>query len=192
MRRLLTLALAAGIILTLSSCSASSSGDNTPERIAGGQTKVSQAGNRPVSDGNNNAAVESGFFFTYNGVKLVLDTEVEPVIKELGKEYIYTENPSCAYVGIDYTYDYKSLIIFAQEKGGKIVIDTVEARNDTVDCNGIKVGQSFDDVKKVFGEPTSVEDFGITYVKNGIKLQFLSDGSGKVITISLTHETPEA
>ena len=192
MRRLLTLALAAGIILTLSSCSASSSGDNNPERIAGWQTKVSQAGNRPVSDGNNNAAVESGFFFTYNGVKLVLDTEVEPVIKELGKEYIYTENPSCAYVGIDYTYDYKSLIIFAQENGGKIVIDTVEARNDTVDCNGIKVGQSFDDVKKVFGEPTSVEDFGITYVKNGIKLQFLSDGSGKVITISLTHETPEA
>ena len=63
---------------------------------------------------------------------------------------------------------------------------------DFYDMDGNPVGQSFDDVKKVFGEPTSVEDFGITYVKNGIKLQFLSDGSGKVITISLTHETPEA
>ena len=191
MRKLITAAAAIAIILSISSCNASNSGDNTPERVAGGQTKVSQAGNVPGQEGNKNNAEESGFYFTYNGVKIVLDTEVEPVIKALGKDYMYTEDWSCAYVGKDYIYDYKALKIDAQEKDGKVLINNVEARNDSVDCNGIKVGQSFDDVKKVFGEPDSTDDYAISYVKNGIELQFITDGSGKIISISCAHETQE-
>ncbi|MDO4876193.1 MAG: hypothetical protein Q3987_02290 [Oscillospiraceae bacterium] len=188
MKRLVPAAVLLSIALMFTSCSASK--DTTPERISGGQTKVAASENKESPDNGKNTA-ENGFNITYNGVRIYLDEETEPIVKAIGKEYTYTENPSCAYVGIDYTYDYKSFIIYAQEKNGKIVVNTVEVRDDSVDCGGIKIGQTLDDVKKVYGEPSSVEELGIIYIKDGKKLQFVTDGTGKIIFVLYAHATDD-
>ena len=174
----------------LSSCTASK--DTTPELISGGQTKVSVSGAAASSVSPDKDQTEDRFYLTYNGVKIVLGAETASVVKAIGKEYVYTENPSCAYVGIDYTYDYKSFIIYAQSKDGKEFINTVEVRDDTIDCGGIKIGQSLEDVKKLYGTPTSETEYGMIYDKNGTELQFITDGSsGKIIYILYTNETKE-
>ena len=188
MKRFIPAAAVLSLALILSSCSASN--DTTPERVSGGQTKVAASASDASADAGSKAS-EGGFSITYNGVRIDLDAEAEPIVKALGKDYMYTENPSCAYVGIDFTYDYKSFIIYAQERNGKVVVNTVEVRDNTVDCGGIKVGQTIDDVKKVYGEPSTVEETGIVYVKDGKELQFITDGTGKVIFVLYTHVTAD-
>ena len=79
----------------------------------------------------------------------------------------------------------------AQSKNGKEVINTIEVRSDAVDVGGAKVGQTLADVKKVYGNPSSDEDTVITYINNGIQLQFITDESGKVVLILYTHEVAD-
>ncbi len=186
MKRLIPAAIALCIMFSMTSCARSN--NTTPERISGGQTKIAASEASAASD---KSKTEDRFYLTYNGVKIVLGAETAPVVKAIGKEYVYTENPSCAYVGIDYTYDYKSFIIYAQSKDGKEFINTVEVRDNTVDCGGVKVGQTLDDAQKVYGTPSSTADYGISYVKNGTELQFITDGSGKIIYILYTNETKD-
>ena len=140
MKRLIPAAAVLSLALILTSCAASN--DTTPEKVSGGQTKVAASASDASGNAGNKAA-EDGFNITYNGVRIALDAEAEPIVKALGKDYMYTENPSCAYVGIDFTYDYKSFIIYAQERNGKVVVNTVEVRDNTVDCGGVKVGLFF-------------------------------------------------
>ena len=173
--------------LLMTSCSANK--DNTPELVSGGQTKVSATQNS--QDTNADEKKTGGFHITYNGVDIFLDTETEPVVKAIGGNPVYTEKPSCAYVGIDYTYDYGAFVLYAQSKNGKEVINTVEVRSDAVDVGGAKVGQTLADVRKVYGNPSSDEDTVITYIKNGIQLQFITDESGKVVLILYTHEVAD-
>ena len=176
------------IALLMTSCSANK--DTTPERVSGGQTKVAVTeSNGNAKSSENNAA--TGFFLTYNGVNIVLDAETGPVVKVIGGNPVYTEKPSCAYVGIDYTYDYGAFVLYAQSKDGKELINTVEVRSDAVDVCGAKVGQTLPEVKKILGQPTSDDETAVTYVKNGIELQFITDDSGKVVLILYTHETAE-
>ena len=183
-------ALMISAVLALTSCSGANPGDTAPERVSGGQTKVSAAASETTAAGGQKTASDA-FRVTYNGVDIMLDMETAPVVKALGKDYVYTENPSCAYVGIDITYDYKALILYAQNKEGKELINTVEIRTDAVDCGGVKIGQTLDDVKKIYGDPSSTEEFGIVYVKNGIEMQFIADSNGKLIFILLTHEVAD-
>ena len=99
------------IALMLTSCSAAAN-DNTPERVAGGQTKVTAI--NKSNDAKSPDETVKGFYITYNGVNIALDAETAPVVKAIGGNPVYTEKPSCAYVGIDYTYDYKAFILYAQ------------------------------------------------------------------------------
>lgn len=190
MKKTIPAAILLSMALMLTSCSAGKDGDNTPERVSGGQTKVSSTENAATAASGESKA-DPAFSLTYNGVKIRLDDEVAPVVKSLGKDYVYTQNPSCAYVGVDITYDYKALILYCQEKNGKEIINTVEVRNDTVDCGGIKIGQTLDDVKKIYGDPASSEEYGIVYEKDGLELQFITDNSGKIVFILYTHVRTE-
>ena len=188
MKRIVPAAVLLSIALMLTSCSASK--DTTPERVSGGQTKVAASENNASANNGANTA-DNGFSITYDGVRIDLDAEAEAIVKAIGKDYTYTENPSCAYSGIDYTYDYKSFIIYAQEKGGKIIVNTLEVRDNNVDCGGVKIGQTLDDAKKVYGEPSSDDELGIKYVKDGKELQFRTDGTGKIIFDLYAHATDE-
>lgn len=191
MKRFIPAAAIVCAALIFTSCS--SNEDTTPELVSGGQTTVTSSDNS-TSDASSAMAqgqTEDKYFITYNGIKIVLGDEVAPVVKAIGKEYLYTENPSCAYVGIDYTYDYKSFIIYAQTKDGKEFINTVEIKDDTVDCGGVKVGQTLEDAKKVYGTPTSNAELGIVYNKNGTEIQFITDGTDKIVFILYTNPSAE-
>ena len=47
---------------------------------------------------------EENFSFTYNGTKITLGAEAAPIIDALGEPRSYTEEPSCAFDGMDKTY----------------------------------------------------------------------------------------
>lgn len=174
--------------LMLTSCS-SAGKDNTPERVDGGQTKV--AATKSSNDAKTPDAAANGFTVTYNGVEIALDAETAPLVKAIGGNPVYTEKPSCAYVGIDYTYDYKAFVLYAQSRDGKEIVNTVEVRSDTVDVGGAKVGQTLDEVKKIYGSPVSDDETAVTYLKGGTELQFVTDESGKVVLIILRHDAAE-
>lgn len=174
--------------LLMTSCSANKT--STPELVSGGQTKVAATQGSPDAKPAGNADAGS-FHITYNGVEVFLDTETGPVVKALGGNPVYTEKPSCAYVGIDYTYDYGAFVLYAQSKDGKEVINTIEVRSDAVDVGGAKVGQKLDDVRKIYGTPSEDDETVITYIKNGIELQFITDDSGKIALILYTHVTAD-
>ena len=55
---------------------------------------------------------EENFSFTYNGIKITLGAEAAPIIDALGEPRSYTEEPSCAFEGMDKTYYYGSFYLF--------------------------------------------------------------------------------
>ena len=88
---------------------------------------------------------------------------------------------SCAFNGMEETYDYKEIVIFADDHDGKNKINTIEVRDPSIDCGGVKLGSSLDDVRKAFGDPTAEELYGLRYEKGHTQIQFI-EGEDKTLS----------
>ena len=76
---------------------------------------------------------EENFSFTYNGTKITLGAEAAPIIDALGEPRSYTEEPSCAFEGMDKTYYYGSFYLSTSPLNGK---DFVYSLSPGTNCFG--------------------------------------------------------
>ena len=178
MRKILAAVTAACVMTVMCACAPKEEGSNAPKVISGGTaaTVATKEGNATSPE---QAAKSDAYGVTFKGVLLIPGMETETAIKALGEGYVLNKVCSCAFNGTESTYDYKEIVIFADDHDGKDKINTIEVRDPSVDCGGVKIGSSLDDVRKVYGEPTSEESYGLNYEKNHTQIQFIcAEGKG--------------
>ncbi len=179
----LLLMTAAAVMTAMTACSApKEEGGNAPQLISGGTAATTVAkennGSAPASQANTGT-----YGLTFKGVLLTPGMETEKAIKALGEGYVLNSVDSCAFNGKESTYDYKEIVIYTDDHDGTDKINTIDVRDPSVDCGGVKIGSTLDDVKKVYGEPTSEESYGLSYVKDHTQIQFIFADGDKLTSI---------
>lgn len=95
---------------------------------------------------------EENFSFTYNGTKITLGAEAAPIIDALGEPRSYTEEPSCAFDGMDKTYYYGSFYLSTYPLNGKDFVYSFWFADDSVATeDGVRIGNTQADVESAYG-----------------------------------------
>ena len=117
---------------------------------------------------------EENFSFTYNGTKITLGAEAAPIIDALGEPRSYTEEPSCAFDGMDKTYYYGSFYISTYPLDGKDYIYNLWFADDGIATDeGIRIGSPQSQVEAACGK----ECF------NGINSFVLTKGQSRLVIL---------
>ena len=96
---------------------------------------------------------EENFSFAYNGTKITLDAEAAPILDALGEPRSYTEEPSCAFDGLDKTYYYGSFYLSTYPMEGKDYIYNLWFADDGVATDeGIRIGSTQSQVEDAYGK----------------------------------------
>ena len=179
-KKITAVAVAVSVLSVMASCAPKTEETAAPQLISGGtaatvaskEGKESAAATKPSGD---------SYSITYKGTVLTPGMDTTAAIKALGEGYIYNKVMSCAFNGMEETYDYKEIVIFADDHDGKNKINTIEVKDPSIDCGGVKLGSSLDDVRKAFGDPTAEELYGLRYEKGHTQIQFIA-GEDKTLS----------
>lgn len=100
----------------------------------------------------NSMAQEENFFFTYNGTPITLGAETETIIDALGEPRSYTEEPSCAFDGMDKTYYYGSFYLSTYPMDGKDYVYSIWFVDDSVATEeGVRIGNTQAEAESIYG-----------------------------------------
>lgn len=149
MKKISVLLLAAMMLLSLMGCDSS---DPTPQ--------------------------QGNFTFTYNGTQIMLNSDAAPVIDALGEPKSYTEEPSCAFDGLDKTYYYGSFYLSTYPLDGKDYVYSIWFVDDSVSTEGgIRIGNTQGEVEAVYSTDCFHGTNAYTQVKEDSRLTILlTDG----------------
>jgi len=177
-RKIIALAAATSVMTAMVACTPkeTSEGNNAPQLISGGTAATVASKSADIKGTDATAASSDVYGLNYKGVLVTPGMDAETAIKALGEGYVKSPDiQSCAFNGIETSYDYKDFVLFVDNRdGGKYKINTIDIKAATVDCGGVKIGSSIEDVKKAYGNPTSEEVYGLCYEKNKTQVQFIS------------------
>ena len=141
-------------------------------------------GGKEIKDGNTDNAKTpespTGHSITLGGATLYVGGELtDEMLKKLGEPNEKTESPNCVYDGAvyDYYYDNFSLQVNQQESKNTLLMVTVT--DPLFDAeNGIKIGDTADQVKEAYGTATEENKYYLVYAKETFELTFnLNDGA---------------
>lgn len=94
----------------------------------------------------------TGLCFHYKETEIALNTDAAPILKQLGEPKNYTEEPSCAFDGLDKTYDFGSFYLQTYPNENKDYIFSLWFADDSVTTDeGIHIGTAQADVEKAYG-----------------------------------------
>ena len=92
------------------------------------------------------------YFFTYEGTEIRLHADMAAILQALGEPKKYTESTSCAFEGLDKTYQYDSFVITTYPVGDKDYVYSFWFLDDFAQTNeGIKIGDAQDKVEAAYG-----------------------------------------
>lgn len=185
-KRTIALVAAASVMTVMAACTPKGDdGNNAPQLISGGTAATVASKGADVKESAAPAASSDVYGLTYKGVLVYPGMDAEEAIKALGEGYVKSPDiQSCAFNGIETSYDYKDFVLFVDNRdGGKYKINTIDIKAATVDCGGVKIGSSIEDVKKAYGNPTSEEVYGLCYEKNKTQVQFVSTDEKTISSI---------
>lgn len=122
---------------------------------------------------------EENFPFTYNGTIITLGAEAAPSIDALGEPKSYTEEPSCAFDGLDKTYYYGSFYLSTYPLDGTDYVYSIWFVDDSVATeDGIRIGNTQSEAEAVYGVDCFNGGNTYTQTKGNSKLTIiLTDGS---------------
>lgn len=119
---------------------------------------------------------EDNFSFTYNCTKITMGAEAAPIIAALGEPKSYTEEPSCAFDGMDKTYYYGSFYLSTYPLDGKDYVYSIWFADDSVATNdGIRIGSTQAQVEAVCGADCFNGTNTYTQVLDSSKLTILME-----------------
>jgi len=123
------------------------------------------------------------YVFKKGSVAIAIDADLAPIVEALGEPINYAEAPSCAHTGTSKYYTYAGIDIESYPDGKKDRVYIVALIDDSVaTAEGIRVGDSRDDLLEVYGEPTSSSDKTYLYEAQGMYLKFIMTANGKTIS----------
>lgn len=169
MKKILTILLAAALLLCLAACG----GEKTPvETTAPVETTVPAETTAPVE--TTAPAAEEVFAFQVNGAEIIPGTAFDPSVLP-ATDSVYTI-PSCAFEGTDNVYNYGTYEIIAYNEGnGEIVYSIYFIDANLTTPEGLAIGDDAARVTQLYGEGT-VNGTEITYQKGDTLLVIILDG----------------
>lgn len=180
MKKIIAALLSAAMVVSLCACG------SEPKTIGGDVTNVQTKTETSVSTSTSsvtNEAAEDAYFFTSKGVRFTANMNCADVVAALGDPTSYYEAPSCAFDGMEKTYNYSNFEIGTYEDGELDRIAIILIRNDLVTTEeGVAVGDSADKVTSIYGAADESSDRVLTYKKGEMKLYFFVE-NGKVTSI---------
>lgn len=122
------------------------------------------------------ADVPPDYSFTFGDIQIAMNAEAAPILAALGEAKGYTEERSCAFTGLDKTYDYGSFCLTTCPIDGEDFVYSLWFADDSVSTEeGIRIGSPQADVRMAYG--------GEHY--NGINT-YIMEGQKMKLTIILT------
>lgn len=105
-----------------------------------------------VGCGASDAQEQKDFGFFYQDTYIQMNAEAAAVIGELGTPQGYTEEPSCAFEGMDKTYDYGSFCLTTYPADGVDYFYSLWFTDETVQTEeGIHIGSTREEVEQLLG-----------------------------------------
>ncbi len=179
---------AAALIMSLSIVGVSVAAcNNEPEPVSSDinviSTQQQNSGNGTPAGTVDAKAESENYVFVYKGVNLIVNTEFDES-KFSEDDYEIYEVESCAGQGMTTEYDFKGGSVQVETFTGSIVISRIAVNDAAVTtAEGVYVGQTTDDIKAVYGEPSWTTEAMYVYEKGSSELRFLLDGEGKITNI---------
>ena len=135
MKKIFALILALTMVLALAACG----GDTAPETTA-------PAAKAPM------APDASSWKYTVRGVDILMHAEAGPILEALGEPVSYTEEASCAFTGLDKTYNYGGFFLNTYPIGDADYIYGVCLMDDSSTTpEGIYIGATQAEVEAAYG-----------------------------------------
>ena len=130
MKKLIAILMVAAMLLVVAGC-----GTDTPADTQGGSQSQ-----------------EKSFTFTYKGTEITFKAPAEPIVAALGEPHKYSESASCAFEGLDKSYDYGSFYLETYPKGDEDFVYGWWFADDSVTTQeGIYIGATQAEVEKAYG-----------------------------------------
>ncbi len=148
-------------------------------------------GNASGNSGNNNSENkqdnETSYVFTYDGMEISVNENIESVVNKLGEPIAYYEAASCAFDGMDKFYTYSSFQLDTYPKDGKDMLASIYFKDDLVKTTeGISLYMTKADMIKAYGEATTVNGNEYIYEKGNGRLYFIIEDEE---IISIEYQT---
>ena len=161
MKKIFALILALTMVFALAACG----GETAPETTAPASGTAA-----PVTPD------ASSWKYTVRGVEIQMHADAAPVLEALGEPVSYTEEASCAFTGLDKTYNYGGFFLNTYPIGDKDYIYGVWLMDDSSTTpEGIYIGATQAEVEAAYG----TEGF------NGSNA-YIMTGTTSTLTIILT------
>lgn len=134
------------------------------------------------------APQEKELHFTFNGKDIVLNAPAQPILDALGEPKAKTEEPSCAFDGLDKTYSYDGFNLQTYPLDGAEYVFGFWFTDGTVSTpEGIAIGSAEADVVKAYGEENRSGDNVFVLTRDGGRLTIiLADGKVSSIQYAIT------
>lgn len=174
LRNTMSAALISAMALSVFACSSGETED--PVSIGSGQTTISVPADENGKGGSETPAGQDNgsYGFTYQDVRLVVNTNIADALSKLGDPSSYHESDSCAYQGLDKIYTFPFFVIYTYPIDGNDFISSIEVKADTVTTDeGIRIGSSKDDVLKAYGNEYEEQGAVLKYKKGECVLSFV-------------------
>jgi hypothetical protein len=127
-----------------------------------------------------------GFIFVYDNENVYMGEAMSDVLTRLGEPKTALEAPSCAFPGeIDKVYGYAGANILTYPDDGVDYVYMVNYMDDSITTpEGIRLGDTLDDVTAAYGDSYTEEMAQYTYAKGDTYLRFLLGSDGYIISIT--------
>lgn len=136
-------------------------------------------------------ATKDSFSFKVKDTVIHIGDDMAAVLKALGDPVSYFESPSCAFAGLDKIYTYSGFTVSTSPKDKKDIVTSIELTDDSVTTfDGLYIGSSADDVKKIYGKSSSDLDVLLSYENGSVSVEFgVKDGKVKSISYVSNEKT---
>ena len=179
MKKIIAMTLALTLLLALTACGG-------PVVKEGGSTPVPTQNLTDEPDPSESAGTQTGaetMTFVYNGVDIPMNAPAADIIAALGEPKSYTEETSCAFVGLDKTYYYGSFYLQTYPEGDKDFVYCLWIVDDSVSTpEGLHIGASASHVESALGAAAFNSTNAYTVTKGEGRLTVILD-NGAVSSI---------
>lgn len=143
MKQAITLILT--LCLAVSLCACGSGAEESQQTGTPQQTEAAQQAGAPQQ-------AAEGFVLSVKGCEITMKAPAEPIIAALGEPQSCTEEPSCAFDGMDKTYYYGSFYMTTYPMDGKDYVYRLWFADDGVSTpEGISIGSTQAEVEQAYG-----------------------------------------
>lgn len=145
MKKSLCLILALLFAVTAAGC-----GKDEPSGV---QSEENAPSSEALSDLPASEEALRDYSFDFNGVEIAMNAPTAPLLEALGEPVSYTEEPSCAFSGMDKTYFYGSFYFSTYTRDKVDYVSALWFADDSVTTEeGVYVGSTEEDVAAAYGE----------------------------------------